>query len=102
MTAVANSTHATALAAAAPLPIIPSTQSTVNSALASAEAPLSSTTPSLLALSHTHASVDMYPFDSVVAQMQQENIALLSKQAGTSDADRRARLRAEKFTGLRE
>lgn len=34
--------------------------------------------------------------------MQQENIALLAKHAGTSAADRRARLGADNFTELHE
>ena len=45
--------------------------------------------------------VDLTAVEVVVSQMAQENVALLARHAGTSAAERRARLRAERFTALR-
>ena len=63
------------------------------------ESPVPSTPQSFVA---NVPQVDMAPVEAIVAEMQHENVALLAKHAGTSAADRRARVRAEKFTTLLE
>lgn len=45
---------------------------------------------------------NLYNVDAVFCRMVQENVALLAHHAGTSVADRRAHLRDNKFTTLRQ
>ena len=49
----------------------------------------------------TPPAIELTAAGAVVAQMAQENVALLARHAGTSAAERRARTREEQFTALR-